>query len=140
MRPVLTVLLACSVLAGCGSEANPTSPTPTATPGVNASFVLAPGQSAVVGNGPLDVRFIGVVSDNRCPGDALCITQGVATLAFAVRHATTDRGAHQLKTWGATTAQIDGYVITLTDVTPYPFASLGPIAPSAYRATVKITS
>lgn len=69
-------MIAASLGAACGR--NPTEPTgvPLGQP-----FDLRAGESAVVPGG-LKVTFDRVVSDSRCPIDAICIWAGEAVLAL----------------------------------------------------------
>ena len=70
------VLIAACLGAACGG--NPTEP--TAVP-LDQPFDLRAGQSAVVPGG-LKVTFDRVVSDSRCPIDAICVWAGEAVIAL----------------------------------------------------------
>ena len=70
------VLIAACLGATCGG--NPTEP--TAVP-LGQPFDLRAGQSAVVPGG-LKVTFDRVVSDSRCPIDAICVWAGEAVIAL----------------------------------------------------------
>jgi hypothetical protein len=102
-------------------------------------MVLAPGQTAEVGNAGISLRFDGVSGDSRCPGDAICIQGGDALVKVSVL-ATQNRAAeYVLHTGDMRPVSHDDVTIALIELTPYPFSSLGPIAPSDYRATLKVT-
>lgn len=58
-------------MTGCLGK-SPVSPGP-----LDHQLVLAPGQSVSV-DPALRLRFVAVIGDSRCPGDALCITGGDA--------------------------------------------------------------
>lgn len=74
-------MIAATLGAGCGR--NPTEPTvPLGQP-----FDLRVGESAVVAGG-LKVTFDRVVSDSRCPIDAICIQAGEAVLALKLSRGT----------------------------------------------------
>ncbi len=70
------ILIAASLGATCGGH--PTEPT---TVPLGQPFNLRVGESAVVPGG-LRVAFDRVVSDSRCPIDALCVWAGEAVLAL----------------------------------------------------------
>ena len=75
-RPILAVVLIAACLgATCGG--NPTAPTVP----LDQPFDLRAGQSAVVPGG-LKVTFDRVVSDSRCPIDAICVWAGEAVIAL----------------------------------------------------------
>lgn len=116
--------------AACASSpASPTQP---------AVVTLAPGESS--GAGGLTVKFIRVTADSRCPGDAVCIQAGDAQVATETTVLGSTKAAElYLVDPAKRTITHGGYTITFDALTPYPFLSLGPIAPSAYRATFKIT-
>lgn len=70
------ILIPASLGAACGDS--PTEPT---TVPLGQPFDLRAGQSAVVPGG-LKVTFDRVVSDSRCPLDAICVWAGEAVLAL----------------------------------------------------------
>src|SRR5262245_23660526 len=71
--------LAFAIVVGVSVAAckSPTSESSTPT-----TVTLAPGQSAHAGGAT--VTFVGVVSDSRCPIDAMCVWAGEAMAAFQV--------------------------------------------------------
>lgn len=62
-------LLALFVLSGCASPVETSA-------GPGQQFSLAVGQQASITGEPLEVRFVRVISDSRCPQGATCIWQG----------------------------------------------------------------
>lgn len=124
-----TLVVAASAVA-CSS-----SPT---DPSVATTLTLAPAQSGAAGN--LTLRFIGVIVDSRCPGDAICIAAGDAAVAVQA----TVRGASRnvelmVNHPEAKRADVSGYTVEVQELTPYPFASQGPVPPDAYRLKVRVT-
>lgn len=129
------LVLGCSLLAGCGHESNPNSPSPSP---VNQAVTLSPGQTVTI-NSALSLRFRGVVSDSRCPAAAICITGGEAVLAFDVMVSGNAEVKYELKSEGSgSTLTLASYVIKLETVAPYPINE--PIPAADYRATVRVTS
>ena len=124
------VLIGLAILAqSCASS--PTAPTEPIV------VTLAPGASFTTG--PLTLTFIRITADSRCPGDAICISQGDATAAieteiFGFRQAF----EVSLNAPGKQTVIVGAFRVTFEALAPYPFVSLGPIAPAAYRATFEI--
>lgn len=148
---VLCGLMLCGVLSACSDGASPTEPTggpagPSNPQKVDRTFTLALDAGATVSNGPttLQVGLRRVVSDSRCPGDALCITAGTAVLEFDV--ALTEAGLTmsqkaQIATDGPNSEfRIGDYTVDIEQLMPYPFASLPAIKSEDWRATVRITS
>jgi hypothetical protein len=147
----LTLLL--SLLAGAmgGGGTPPPRPTPTATatatptstpftpdgrPGQEA--LLHPGERAVFESDGerLEVLFVGVTADSRCPVDVTCIWAGEARVALDFVGLMSwegtlsgDRGASVI---------VAGWIVTVTDLTPVP-RSDRPIAPGDYEARIVVT-
>jgi hypothetical protein len=105
-----------------------------ASPSVPATFTLKPGQTASIQG--IDVTFRQVVSDSRCPINALCIWAGDATIAFSVRALGQDaRHDLQLAEPAKRTVAVRQFILELQDLQPYPVAGQPPDADS-YRATI----
>jgi hypothetical protein len=125
--PLLFCLL---FVTGCDE-----SPTGPSSP-LNTDFVLAPGSTATIEGASLSIRFDRVSGDSRCPADAFCIQGGDAIVHVT---ATSDRRARQyeLHTGSMQPVQHDDIIITLVQLSPYPFSSRT-IAPGEYRATLRV--
>jgi len=134
MRPFLVVLCLLAVTA-C-DEQNPVGP----TVGVNERFTLAPNEVATVRDLGLNVQFVNVTGDSRCPGDAICIQGGDALVHVRVL----EGGAvssYELHTGDSSRATVthNQVRISLIELQPYPFSSRPPIVPGDYRATLTVS-
>lgn len=127
------VLLVVLALNACKTAA-PGSPTGP----VDLQVILAPGNTAVVPGGNTVVRFEGVFEDSRCPGDAICVWAGDATVRLAVLTTGDASASYDLHTFDRKPVRHRDLRIALESLSPYPFHSLGPIAPGDYRAVVRI--
>jgi len=115
--------------SGCGATA------PSMLP---ATIVLAPGQSSEVGQARL--QFDRVVSDSRCPINALCIAAGETIVA--VTFSVNGRGASDelsLVDPARRTITRGGIVLELAGLSPFPVAGQT-IAPGDYRATFGLST
>lgn len=65
---LLGLLVISSVAAGCSSGATEYK--------LNQSFVLKPGEAAIIQNEDFTIAFEGVINDSRCAEGAVCIWQG----------------------------------------------------------------
>jgi len=133
VRTFLGVLCLLAVTA-C-DEQNPVGP----TVGVNERFTLAPSEVATVRDVDVNVQFVDVTGDSRCPADALCIQGGDALVHIRVL----DRGAtsaYELHTGDSSRATVthNQLRIALVELQPYPFSSRT-IAPGEYRATLTVS-
>ena len=120
-----------TLLVSCTSPASPDGP-------VDASIVLAPGETKTVAGAAVALRFDGVLNDSRCPGDAICITGGDAIVKISVLENGGSEAAYELHTGNLQPARHNGLTIALAELSPYPFASR-PFPPSDYRATLRVT-
>lgn len=116
-------------MTGCLGK-SPVSPGP-----LDHQLVLAPGQTVRV-DSALRLRFVAVVGDSRCPGDALCITGGDAIVRIDITAAglSAERDLH---TGDMQPVTHQGVRVELVSLDPYPFASR-PFDPSEYRATLRV--
>ena len=130
MRRVCVIVLLAGAL-GCDSATGPvrlTSP---------ADVQLKIGQAAVV-DGQLTVRFVGVVSDSRCPAGAMCFWGGDAEVAITL---SLDGGAAAPDTLhtmpGSSALTTMAYVVSLVALTPYP-QTTAPIPADQYEARLHL--
>jgi hypothetical protein len=105
---------------------------------VDLRVVLAPGQQTSV-PGAGDIRFEGVANDSRCPGDAICVWAGDATVRVVVAMSGGISLSYELHTFDLKPVQHLDVTIALEALSPYPFASKGPIPPGDYRASLRIS-
>jgi hypothetical protein len=132
MRLVLVIALAAVAAACQHSPAAPTAP-------LDQDIILAPGQRVEVDDSVV-LEFQAVVGDSRCPGDALCITGGDATVRLEARRTTGERPQLlDLHTGDLAPVRYLTYTVALVELAPYPFSSLPPIAPGDYRVTVRVS-
>jgi hypothetical protein len=128
---VAVLVLAGAALA-CGAS-------PTAPKNAKASepFTLAPGQSAIVEGTGIEVGFVGVSDDSRCPVDVTCVWAGDATVKLWMRQASPERTEAELHVNppGKTTYQ--GHRIVLTGLEPQPHSGQA-IDSGKYRVTLKV--
>jgi hypothetical protein len=133
MRAFLVVF--CLLAATACDEKSPVGPTVS----VDQQFTLSPGEAAAVEEAGINVQFVEVTGDSRCPADAVCILGGDAI----VRTRVLDGGAvseYELHTGDSNRAAVSHkqYRIGLVQLQPYPF-SARPIEPRDYRATLTVT-
>lgn len=130
--PSLLICLLC--VTGC-DEKSPLGPTVS----LNERFTLAPGEIAVVDDADVQLQFVRVIGDSRCPADAICITGGDATVQVRASDGS-DSTMLGLHTGDASQASAEyrGARVTLVELQPYPFSSRT-IAPDEYRATLTVT-
>jgi hypothetical protein len=119
------------VVAGCGAA--PSQELQTVDPG--ARFTLAPGTSVSVKVAKMEVRFVAVSEDSRCPRDVTCIWAGEVKVQLEIREGAKAASQVEVLEGGSTVA--GEYRVILVRVEPQP-SSTARIAPQDYRATLKI--
>jgi hypothetical protein len=130
----LILLISCLLLATACDEKPPTGPSVA----LNQEFVLGPGQSAAIQDTSLQIQFVRVSGDSRCPADALCIQGGDALVH--VRALDGRSSEYELHTGDESRAAAThaGFRIELINLQPYPFSSRT-IQPDEYRAALRVS-
>jgi len=113
-------------LAACGRDGSAAT--------LNAPIQLAPGQSAVFDAGNLEVTFLAIDSDSRCPSDVACVWAGEVIVRLSFRK---DHRTKELTVKGNESLAVDGFVVSVLEVLPPPKSSQR-IAPADYRVTLKV--
>ncbi len=116
-------------LAGCGRDGSAAS--------LNEPIQLAPGQSAVFKADKLEVTFVEVGADSRCPTDVTCFWQGAVPVRLAIR---SNGKVTQHEADVSTDLAVDGYVVDVLEVLPARGPQSQRIAPADYRVTLKVMS
>ena len=129
----LAAILTCLALAGCGAAPARESQSVE----LGAQFTLAPGATASVKNAGIEVTFVAVTEDSRCPRDVTCIWAGEVKVQLEIQRRRRMRRRLEILEGGSTVA--GAYRVTLVRVEPQPM-STARIAPQDYRATLKVDS
>ena len=102
---------------------------------LNEPIQLAPGQWASFKAEKLEVQFVGIDDDSRCPNDVTCVWAGEVVVRLTLRRDSRNKEVSVKETQGLA---VDGYTISILQVLP-PRASSSPVPPADYRVTLKIT-
>ena len=127
----LPVLLSCLALAACGAA--PGQPLRTAAPGTE--ITLEAGAAVAVPAANLNVQFVDVLEDSRCPLDTTCVWAGEVKVRLAIQRVSQAATMVVVAEGGSVPA--GEHRVTLVRVEPRP-ASTARIAPREYRATLKV--
>ena len=134
------LLLGCVLLAACtsGPEIEPTGTAIELT--IDESFVLAPGETAVIAARNMEITFVEVPEDSRCPEDAVCVWAGNALVQLEVVRDGVELAIGLNTTEGSKSAPVaDNLELALEGLGPMP-TTLGPIDKGDYRATLQLRS
>jgi len=107
--------------------------------GLGQEFQLRPGGTAVIGGENLEIRFIKIVEDSRCPVGATCIWAGRAVCLVEVKQNGEVWEYSLIESGGSSQAEqlYAGYRFTF-HVTPYPELEKE-IQAGQYRLILKMT-
>jgi hypothetical protein len=122
-------LLATLFLTGCATGLGPLS-------SFNREATVAVGKTVPIVEG-VNVRFVGVTGDSRCPADAMCIQGGDAVVKLQVM-VDGDPREVDLHTGNMKPVTAATVTVELLQLVPYPFSSR-PIEPGDYQATIRVT-
>jgi hypothetical protein len=118
---ILTTLL--FMLAACAPAA-PATPNGVFEAG---QVTLRPGQSLDDVQSGSVLTFVEIITDSRCPADAICVTSGFVQVLLRIEQGELTRDV--VLTLGdqaagdTDTVEVGGFTVTLVDVQPYPLAS-----------------
>ena len=115
------------IIAGCVSNAIY----------LNQPFDLRLGQTAVIENENINIRFMTVAEDSRCPSDVQCIQEGRAVVVVNIVKDGENLGDFTLAS-NEPPIIFDLYSIELVDVKPYPISTQR-LDTSAYVITLVVS-
>jgi hypothetical protein len=127
-------------LAGC--QAGPQARAdPVAA--LDEAFTLGAGQQVGIRDTPLRLRFTAVPEDSRCPSEVECFWSGQARVTVAVDDGSAAPTDVEFNTNPAPgqnrqTAEVDGYLIDLHKLEPYPRTPYESIRSEDYEATLLV--
>ena len=127
------LLLGCVLLSACTSG---TAIEPT----IDESFVLAQGETAVIAARNMEITFVDVPEDSRCPDDAVCVWAGNALVQLEVVRDGVELAIGLNTTEGPKSVPVaDDLELALKGLEPMP-TTPGPIDKRDYRATLRLRS
>ena len=127
---LLCLVLFISLLAGCSNSVKAL---------LDNQFTLAPGQSASIASESMDIKFIGVTQDSRCPTGVDCFWAGQVICNIELIKDGNKNQVTLTESAGsglATGYTFQNYKITFS-VSPYPVAGKT-IAKGDYRLSVTV--
>ena len=128
---LLSFVILIPLLAGC---------TGTTKVSLNSLFTLAPGQSARIQSEKMDIKFIDVTQDNRCPSGVECFTASQVSCAVEITKFNIQNQITLTDSAGSGTStgyDFQNYQI-LFSVSPSPIAGKT-IAGGDYRLTLTVS-
>jgi hypothetical protein len=128
---VISLVLLVLMLSGCSN---------TLKASLGSEFILSVGQTARIASESMEIKFIGVTEDSRCPKNVTCIWAGKVSCDIEI----TKDGSTNPITWTDTagSGSSDGstyqnYKIVFS-VSPYPDKAEETIAKGDYRLSLTV--
>lgn len=105
---------------------------------LGVEFKLGVGKSAAVKGEGLEIKFLSVAEDSRCPRGVDCIWEGNAKVRLRLKRARRPPAEIELNTnTEPQRSAAHGYEIRLTDLSPYPKAN-EPVDNKSYVASLEV--
>jgi len=101
------------------------------------AVALAVGQTALVQDTGIKVTFVAVLSDSRCPSDAVCAMQGDAKIRLRADTTGVPAGQADVGLFDQTSLMYQGVEFTVESLDPWPKSTDGTPQMSRYRATIR---
>jgi hypothetical protein len=127
----LVPVLLTVALAACRSASDPASHAAS----LDQDIQLAPGNRAVFGEQKLDVEFVRVVEDSRCPTDVTCVWAGEVKVQLSTRIGAAEAVPHEIV--AGQQATVGDFRLVVVQVQPEK-VSTHEISPEEYRVTLKV--
>jgi hypothetical protein len=127
-------LLAVCCLAACGGS--PASPVPAPLE-LDVEGTLPAGATVPVKGTDMQVTFVGVTEDSRCPKDVSCVWAGEVNVKLSVKLGT--QPAVEREVLEGRAAVIEPYRVTVTRVLPEPLSDKKP-QPGDYRINLIVST
>ncbi|MBF4481860.1 hypothetical protein [Dehalococcoides mccartyi] len=117
-------------LSACSAEI------PTA--GLDQSISFPPGQSCLIAGEDLTIKFVGVLSDSRCPEGVQCVWEGEVTVELLIKYGGATSKLYIVNRGGGdAVAAFRDYKFSF-NVTPYPETGTE-ITPEEYRLVMVVS-
>ena len=115
----------------------PASATTISAP-LGTAATLVPGERLAIEDTTLELTFVAVARDSRCPIDVQCVTAGEATVSLrAALEDLTEPLDIVVLGYGSATASFDAFEVTVVEILPK-LVSTGSISPDDYRVTLRV--
>ncbi|MFX0084366.1 MAG: hypothetical protein ACFFAU_01730 [Candidatus Hodarchaeota archaeon] len=101
---------------------------------IDTEFSLYIGESVIIKDHGIKLKFVDVLSDSRCPSDVECIWEGTVSLLINIQYNSQDLGNFILNSSNLHKASFMGYYVKFTELKPYPI-STETIPKTSYHAT-----
>ncbi len=139
-RVWIAVFALVAALPGCGSHSAQADPIES---GLDQEFVLNGGQEVTIRGNDLRLRFSDVHEDSRCPTQVECFWTGQARIAIVAEQGqraptTVEFNTNPAPGQGKLTNEVDGYIVELKSLDPYPQMPDDSPALTDYSATLLV--
>ncbi|MFX1517094.1 MAG: hypothetical protein ACFFC6_12400 [Promethearchaeota archaeon] len=95
------------------------------------------GESVIIKNHGIKLKFVDVLEDSRCPSDVECVWEGTVSLMINIRYSQQDLGDFILNSSNLHKASFNGYYVKFKALEPYPI-STEIIPKTSYVATFRV--
>jgi hypothetical protein len=104
---------------------------------IDTEFSLHIGESVIIKGHEIELKFVDVLEDSRCPSDVQCIWEGTVSLRINIQYESQDLGNFALNASNLHKVSFMGYYVKFKELKPYPVSTEN-IPKTSYRATFKV--
>jgi hypothetical protein len=104
---------------------------------IDTDVSLYIGESVIIKEHRIKLKFVDVLEDSRCPSDVICVWEGTVTLKINIQYNNQDLGDFILNLTNLHKVSFMGYYVKFIELEPYPI-STEIIQKSSYHATFKV--
>ncbi|MFT3845543.1 MAG: hypothetical protein QM725_10850 [Lacibacter sp.] len=106
---------------------------------LNKPFTIAYSQVACSETEQFAVKFDSVVTDCRCPANAMCIWAGYAEIKLSLLQNNTQTDFYLSTLYSKTDTVVGGYRFHLNSIDPYPGSFSTPVTKEDYVANITVS-
>ncbi|MFX0123604.1 MAG: hypothetical protein ACFFAE_08165 [Candidatus Hodarchaeota archaeon] len=104
---------------------------------INTEISLHIGESVIIKDHGIKLKFVDVLEDSRCPSDVECVWEGTVSLMINIQHNSQALGNFILNSSNLYKTSFLGYYVKFIELEPYPI-STEIIPKTSYRATFSV--
>lgn len=101
---------------------------------IDTEISLYIGESVIINDHGITLKFVDVLDDSRCPSDVVCVWEGTVSLMINIQYSNQDLGNFILNLTNLHKASFMGYYVKFKALEPYPI-STETIPKTSYYAT-----
>jgi len=104
---------------------------------IGTDISLFIGESVIIKDHGIKLKFVDVLDDSRCPSDVECVWEGTVSLMINIKYSRQDLGDFILNSSNLQKVSFMGYYVKFKELEPYPI-STEIIPKTSYHAIFRV--